>query len=106
MDWGCVTSSTTLVLYMPGPDYAEVSARLLEGGLPAELPCAVISSASKSGQTVRWSNISQLAAEEKLPAPALLIVGRVASQHAAEIGENAWGILEKYGPALGTTRVI
>jgi len=30
MDLGCVTSTTTLVLYMPGADYAEVSERLLE----------------------------------------------------------------------------
>src|SRR3979411_2592811 len=35
MDWGCVTSTTTLVLYMPGADYAEVSERLLGGGLRA-----------------------------------------------------------------------
>jgi len=31
MDWGCVTSTTTLVLYMPGADYVEVSERLLAG---------------------------------------------------------------------------
>jgi uroporphyrin-III C-methyltransferase len=106
MDWGCVTSTTTLVLYMPGPDYAEVSARLRDGGLPADLPCAVISSASKSGQQVRWSNISALANEEKLPAPALLIVGRVATQSITEISENAWGLLETSVPAIGTTRIL
>src|SRR5271168_2332620 len=39
MDWGAVTSTTTLVLYMPGAEYAEVSARLRDGGLPADLPC-------------------------------------------------------------------
>ncbi len=106
MDWGCVTSTTTLVLYMLGPDYAEVSARLREGGLPADLPCAVISAASKSGQLVRWTNISALANEEKLPAPALLIVGRVASQNITEISENAWALLETSVPAIGTTRIL
>ena len=95
MDWGAVTSTTTLVLYMPGPDYAEVSARLLDGGLPSDLPCAVVSSASRGGQQmVRWSNISALANEPKLPAPALLIVGRVASQQLGEISKNAWNVLQ------------
>jgi len=106
MDWGCITSTTTLVLYMPGPDYGEVSNRLLDGGLPADLPCAVISAASKPGQTIRWSTISHLASEEKLPAPALLIVGRVAAQHAHEITAQAWAALDESIPALGATRLI
>ncbi|HZC66918.1 MAG TPA: uroporphyrinogen-III C-methyltransferase, partial [Candidatus Dormibacteraeota bacterium] len=107
MDWGAVTSSTTLVLYMPGPDYAEVSVRLRDGGLPADLPCAVVSAASREGQQmVRWSNISALANEPKLPAPALLIVGRVASQQVTEISENAWGALQQNTAVAGIARVI
>jgi uroporphyrin-III C-methyltransferase / precorrin-2 dehydrogenase / sirohydrochlorin ferrochelatase len=106
MDWGCVTSTTTLVLYMPGPDYAEVSARLRDGGLSADLPCAVISAASSARQIIRWSTISGLAVEEKLPAPALLIVGRVASQHAKEISEQAWAALDEAIPAPSVTRLI
>src|SRR5216683_5301527 len=56
MHLGCVTSTTTLVLYMPGADYAEVSERLLGGGLPADLPCVIVSHATDSQQQVRWSN--------------------------------------------------
>ena len=106
MDWGCLTSTTTLALYMPGPDYAEVSARLLVGGLPGDLPCAVISAASSATEKIRWSTISRLAAEEKLPAPALLIVGRVATQHTQEITQRAWTALDEFTPASGTTRII
>jgi len=90
MDWGCVTSTTTLVLYMPGPDYAEVAQRLAEGGLPADLPCVIVSSASGPRQEIRWSDVARLASEEKLPAPALLIVGRVARQQVEEIGASFW----------------
>ena len=90
MDWGCVTSTTTLVLYMPGADYAEVSERLLEGGLPVDLPCAIVSNATGSQQQVRWSSVGRLASEEKLTAPALLIVGRVASRDVAELSERLW----------------
>jgi uroporphyrin-III C-methyltransferase len=90
MDWGCVTSTTTLVLYMPGADYPEVSERLIAGGLPADLPCVIVSHATGSQQQVRWSSVARLASEERLPAPALLIVGRVASQDVAEISAQFW----------------
>jgi uroporphyrin-III C-methyltransferase len=90
MDWGCVTSTTTLVLYMPGADYLEVSERLLAGGLPADLPCVIVSQATGSQQQVRWSNVARLASEEKLAAPALLIVGRVASHDVEELSAKFW----------------
>jgi uroporphyrin-III C-methyltransferase len=91
MDWGSVTGTTTLVLYMPGADYVEISERFLDGGLPADLPCVIVSQASGSEQQVRWSSVGRLASEEKLAAPALLIVGRVASRDVAEISATCWG---------------
>jgi uroporphyrin-III C-methyltransferase len=90
MDWGCVTSTTTLVLYMPGADYAEVSERLLGGGLPADLPCVIVSQATGAQQQVRWSSVGRLASEERLTAPALLIVGRVASRDVSELSARFW----------------
>ena len=90
MDWASVTSTTTLVLYMPGADYGEVSEWLQSGGLPADLPCVIVSKASGSQQQVRWSNVAALAREEKLPAPALLIVGRVAVEKVAQVSESLW----------------
>ena len=90
MDWGAITSTTTLSLYMPGPDYAEVAHRLLEGGLPADLPCVIVSNATGATQEIRWTNIARLSHEEKLPAPALMIVGRVASQKVQEISKEFW----------------
>jgi uroporphyrin-III C-methyltransferase len=90
MDWGAITSTTTLALYMPGPDYAEVAHRLLEGGLPHDLPCVIVSNATGVAQQIRWTNVARLAHEEKLPAPALMIVGRVASQKIPEISKAFW----------------
>jgi uroporphyrin-III C-methyltransferase len=90
MDWGCLTPSTTLVLYMPGPDYAEVGQRLEDAGLPADLPCVIVSGASSAQQQVCWSSVGALSTEQKLPAPALMIVGRVASRQIREIGEAFW----------------
>ena len=101
MDWGCVTSTTTLVLFMPGADYADVSERLLAGGLPADIPCAIVSQAASAQQQVRWTNVGKLGREERLPAPALLIVGRVASHQLAELCEAHWNARQA---ELGTDR--
>jgi uroporphyrin-III C-methyltransferase len=90
MDWGCLTPATTLVLYMPGPDYAEVARRLADAGLPDDLPCVIVSRASGSQQQVRWSSVGALSIEEKLPAPALMIIGRVATQQIREIADPFW----------------
>src|ERR1700761_1040129 len=46
MDWAAITSTTTLALYMPGRDYAEVARRLRQGGLPEDLPCVIVSNAT------------------------------------------------------------
>jgi len=105
MDWGCVTNTTTLVLYMPGADYAEVSERLLGGGLPADLPCVIVSHATDSRQQIRWSSVAGLASEERLPAPALLIIGRVASRDVAEISVSFWGA-NRRDSDLGQASVI
>jgi uroporphyrin-III C-methyltransferase len=90
MDFGAITSTTTLALYMPGPDYAEVAHRLREGGLPDDLPCVIVSNATGAEQQIRWTSVARLAHEEKLPAPALMIVGRVASQKVQEISKSFW----------------
>lgn len=90
MDFSALTSTSTLALYMPGPDYAEVAHRLLLGGLPSDLPCVIVSNATCAEQQIRWTNLSRLAHEEKLPAPALMIVGRVASLNVQEIGQTFW----------------
>jgi uroporphyrin-III C-methyltransferase len=102
LDWGAVTPATTLVLYMPGPDYAEVSERLRDAGLPPELPCVIVSNATSSQQQVRWTSVARLAREEKLPAPALLIVGRVATRQIREISAAFWN---GDSPTVAATRV-
>jgi uroporphyrin-III C-methyltransferase len=90
MDFNAITSTTTLALYMPGPDYADVAHRLLEAGLPDDLPCVIVSNATGAEQKIRWTIVARLAREEKLSAPALMIVGRVASRKVREISKSLW----------------
>ncbi|HYL62557.1 MAG TPA: uroporphyrinogen-III C-methyltransferase [Candidatus Methylomirabilis sp.] len=89
-DWGALPPETTLVLYMPGPKYAEVANRLTDAGLPADLPCVVVSNASRAEQQIRWTSIGALAGEVELAAPTLMIVGRVASRNFDEWREKVW----------------
>jgi uroporphyrin-III C-methyltransferase / precorrin-2 dehydrogenase / sirohydrochlorin ferrochelatase len=95
LEWSQLTADTTLVLYMPGSDYREVAERLRDSGLPADLPCVIVSRATSAEQHVRWTNVGSLHTEEKLPAPALFIVGRIASHHLAEISEFFWTTRER-----------
>jgi len=88
LGWREVTADTTLAIYMPGTDYAEVAARLLDAGLSSEIPCAVISNATRADEQIHWSNVGALFEEQRLPAPAILIVGRVATQDIRAIGEK------------------
>ncbi|HEY5069038.1 MAG TPA: siroheme synthase CysG [Candidatus Acidoferrum sp.] len=90
LKWSQLTADTTLVLYMPGSDYSEVAERLQNSGLPTDLPCVIVSRATQAEQQVRWSTVGSLAAEEKLPAPALFIVGRVASHQITEFSKTFW----------------
>jgi uroporphyrin-III C-methyltransferase / precorrin-2 dehydrogenase / sirohydrochlorin ferrochelatase len=106
LDWSRLAPDTTLVLYMPGTDYAEVGERLRDGGLPANLPCVIVSRATQAQQQVRWSTVVNLSREETLPAPSLLIVGRVASHQIAEISESFWNSVETESSARQIESIV
>lgn len=80
VEWNkLVTSDSTVVVYMPGQDYSELTARFHAAGLDQETPCAVVSCTGTPRQSVLRTNIASLSRITSLPAPALLIVGRAAS---------------------------
>ncbi|MGB7752161.1 MAG: uroporphyrinogen-III C-methyltransferase [Candidatus Acidiferrales bacterium] len=88
IQWGGISSTTTLVLYMPGTDYARVMQQLRDAGWPDDMPCAVVSHASGKDQEIRSTVLAKLADEGALPAPAIMVVGRVVSEMAEEIGRE------------------
>jgi uroporphyrin-III C-methyltransferase len=85
-----ITAETTIVVYMPGPDYTGVSHWLRESGIVPETPCLVISKASQREQSVQSATLSQLASLPALPAPALLVIGRVASRSVDYAVVDSW----------------
>jgi uroporphyrin-III C-methyltransferase len=74
-----LTAETTVVVYMPGKDYAEVSSWLQNASVVPETPVLVLSRASHPDQSQNVTTVAALAQLAALPAPALLIVGRVVS---------------------------
>jgi uroporphyrin-III C-methyltransferase len=77
-NWGRLAGSgATLVIYMPGQNYAEIAAKLKASDLAAETPCAIISRATTAQQQTHFSTIAELPHSPKLAAPTLLIVGEV-----------------------------
>lgn len=70
-----LTADTTVVVYMPGVHYADVSRWLLEAGLPPGTPCLLISRATQPDQFSQLSTAGNLALLSPLPAPTILIVG-------------------------------
>jgi uroporphyrin-III C-methyltransferase len=88
IQWGGVSSTTTLVLYMPGTDYARVMQQLRDAGWPDDMPCAIVSHASGKDQEIRSTVLARLGDESALPAPAIMVVGRVVAEVAEEIGRG------------------
>jgi uroporphyrin-III C-methyltransferase len=88
IQWGGISSTTTLVIYMPGTDYPRVMQQLRDAGWPDDMPCAIVSNASGKNQEIRSTILAKLGDEATLPAPAIMVVGRVVAEVAEEIGRD------------------
>jgi uroporphyrin-III C-methyltransferase/precorrin-2 dehydrogenase/sirohydrochlorin ferrochelatase len=65
----------TRVVYMPGRDLNLLAAEWMAEGLPADLPCAVVSRAAQPDQRVVHTTLGTLGEAEPAAAPSLLIAG-------------------------------
>ena len=65
----------TRVVYMPGRDLSLLALEWLNEGLPAELPCALVSHAGRPEQQVVHSTLGEIGALPPVPAPSLLVAG-------------------------------
>jgi uroporphyrin-III C-methyltransferase len=78
VDWSqFAAADSTLVVYMPGSDYREISNRLTTAGFAKETPCAIISRATTPGQRIYRTTVSDLHRAPRLASPTLLVVGEV-----------------------------
>ncbi len=70
-------SGSTLVIYMPGRDYAGLSQKLRAAGLVDETPCAIVSQVSTAQQQIYRTTILDLTTSPSVESPSLVIVGGV-----------------------------
>jgi siroheme synthase len=79
-DWRkLATSGATLVIYMPGQNYVDISSRLRAAGLAGDTPCAIISRATTRHQRTHRTTVRDLNRAPQLVSPTLLVVGDVVS---------------------------
>jgi uroporphyrin-III C-methyltransferase len=90
-DWSkFVAGGATLVIYMPGQNYADLASKLAVAGLSGKTPCAIVSRATTRQQRTHVTSLSNLHRAPQLAAPTVLIVGEVV--HFA----NAASVVEKF----------
>ena len=76
----------TRVVYMPGRDLSLLALEWMQAGLPADLPCAVVSRASRPDEEIQYTTLGQLGSLNGVHAPSLLIAGwAVAEKTHAEL---------------------
>jgi len=63
---------------MPGKNYGAIATKLMEGGLDRTTPCVIVANATLAEQQIHRTTLEELALEERLPAPSVLIIGEVA----------------------------
>jgi len=77
-DWRAIASTgATMAIYMPGEHYRRVGSELLSAGVDQGTACLVVSRASQLGEVTVETTVGALGSLERLPAPAILIVGEV-----------------------------
>jgi len=87
LNWaGLAAGGTTLVVYMGVARLQQIQQGLMAGGMPADMPVAMIENASTPNQRQHACQLSQLCAAAsafKLKSPAVLVIGEVVN--AAEL---------------------
>ena len=72
---GAFPPGSTLVLYMPGRDFVQLSQSLVAAGLDEQTPVAAVSRVSTAEQQVLATTVAGLASATPGPAPLLLLIG-------------------------------
>ena len=85
-DWrSLATNNSTLVIYMPGRNLAALRQELLDAGLDAETPVAIVSAASTPEQREHCTTLTQLDTAPSMPAPSILLIGRTLERAARSV---------------------
>ena len=85
-DWrSLAANNSTLVIYMPGRNLAALRQELLDAGLDANTPAAIVSAASTPEQREHCTTLGQLDNAPPMPAPTILLIGRTLERAAPSV---------------------
>ena len=85
-DWrSLAANNSTLVIYMPGRNLAALRQELLDAGLDANTPAAIVSAASTPEQREHCTTLGQLDSAPPMPAPTILLIGRTLERAAPSV---------------------
>ena len=88
-DWhNLAANNSTLVIYMPGRNLLALQQELVDAGLDADTPAAIVSAASTPEQREHCTTLGQLDTAPPMPAPSILLVGHTL-EHAARSVSNS-----------------
>jgi uroporphyrin-III C-methyltransferase len=73
--WGTLPPDATLVIYMPGSDYARLAAQITESGFSPQTPCDIVSNVATPQERRVCTRVDELAQIASLPAPCVILVG-------------------------------
>jgi uroporphyrin-III C-methyltransferase len=76
-DWGGLAhDDPTLVVYMPGRNLSELRKKLLEAGLPDDIPAAIVSRVTSAQQREWLTTLGKLDSLPAFESPSILLIGR------------------------------
>jgi len=77
-DWpATIPTEATVVVYMPGHEYAKTAQQLRRVGVAGSTACAIISHATSPEEQVHLTTVDELHNSPRLPSPTLLVIGEV-----------------------------
>ena len=89
-DWKEVArEDATLVIYMPGNDFAPLRDELLAAGLSPEIPAVIASRAATAQQKHATATLGTLHELPHMESPAVLLIGRALDRTQQRAGDNA-----------------
>jgi uroporphyrin-III C-methyltransferase len=77
-------AGATRIVYMPGRDLSSIASQLRCEGLPADLPCIVVSRAAQPDQQIVRTTLAQLDRIAQVPAPSILLAGEALRESQTE----------------------
>ena len=83
-DWVAKAAQGTVVIYMGVKELHNIVEKLLQGGMPGDMPAAVIERGTFPSQRMVTSPLAQLpeaATRENISPPAIIVVGKVVELH-------------------------